>query len=607
MGKTKGKKRGKLRDKPTGLPSVRDALEEQDQSNGNLGGKTLPLLQKLSSSTLEEKQCACAGLANLVFEPGAVPVLLNQDVVRRLGPLLIDSNRSVQEAAAGALRNLSVSGGTDVCVKMVEQDLMTPLTSFIKQSLESLTAVMERPENSKLQQQTVTLVIQAISLLWNVCESSATAVEIFNAQGLLPNLVLCLNTDIYPVSLAIPAAQCLHTVTEDNTMAAQALCGNSELMKCIEKSLMAEVPSSSMMLVKVLSAGILYNVRHSIPVCGFSELVQAVVKVLSQVLDVNCFDILAKMLPEVKKADDVLMLLNAQQLSLEILANVCYSDDSSEDEWEDVSDVKSDTSDEEFDEDAMQQQDADMVLEKALFGDIKIYESLSSLECGKEILTSLSMVQTRALICLNNITAAMETELLGGMDALGQLWTSLFDLTYSSDCRRYVTSEEDFLEAATGVMRSLMDKFASARTPQYVTTDQVSILCQCTTNASCEAIRVKLISTLGYIGKLAATRDDTGDVLKSLGVVLRDIAVSPSSLWVVAEALDAIFDTFADGPLVTSIASSIHLLVTLQQLVPVLKSRVKSERRLLGEHTHVVDAAKTNLTRFIKYYKNKGF
>ncbi|EDO30447.1 predicted protein [Nematostella vectensis] len=514
---------------------------------------------------------------------------------------------------------------------------------------------MERPENSKLQQQTVTLVIQAISLLWNVCESSATAVEIFNAQGLLPNLVLCLNTDIYPVSLAIPAAQCLHTVTEDNTMAAQALCGNSELMKCIEKSLMAEVPSSSMMLVKVLSAGILYNVRHSIPVCGFSELVQAVVKVLSQVLDVNCFDILAKMLPEVKKvnnaddceqlmlgfnssigclvflrnawdADDVLMLLNAQQLSLEILANVCYSDDSSEDEWEDVSDVKSDTSDEEFDEDAMQQQDADMVtiahtlaaemvnalinveipkkvLEKALFGDIKIYESLSSLECGKEILTSLSMVQTRALICLNNITAAMETELLGGMDALGQLWTSLFDLTYSSDCKLF----SDFLEAATGVMRSLMDKFASARTPQYVTTDQVSILCQCTTNASCEAIRVKLISTLGYIGKLAATRDDTGDVLKSLGVVLRDIAVSPSSLWVVAEALDAIFDTFADGPLVTSIASSIHLLVTLQQLVPVLKSRVKSERRLLGEHTHVVDAAKTNLTRFIKYYKNKGF
>lgn len=59
---------------------------------------------QLASPASEEKECACAGLANLVFEPGAVPMLIRQDVVRRLGPLLIDNNRSIQEAAAGALR-----------------------------------------------------------------------------------------------------------------------------------------------------------------------------------------------------------------------------------------------------------------------------------------------------------------------------------------------------------------------------------------------------------------------------------------------------------------------------------------------------------------------
>ena len=62
------------------------------------------VLPKLTSPAVEEKECACAGLANLVFEPGAIPVLIRQDVVRRLGPLLIDNNRSIQEAAAGALR-----------------------------------------------------------------------------------------------------------------------------------------------------------------------------------------------------------------------------------------------------------------------------------------------------------------------------------------------------------------------------------------------------------------------------------------------------------------------------------------------------------------------
>ena len=119
------------------------------------------LFLQLCSPTPAERECACSSLANLVFDAGAIPVLLNQDVVRRLGPLLLDNQRSIQEAAAGALRykdpycirrcvsliyinksvtcicvycrNLSLGGGPEVCVKMVEQDVMTPLTTFIHQ------------------------------------------------------------------------------------------------------------------------------------------------------------------------------------------------------------------------------------------------------------------------------------------------------------------------------------------------------------------------------------------------------------------------------------------------------------------------------------------
>ena len=50
-------------------------------------------------------------------------------------------------------------------------------------------------------------------------------------------------------------AQCLHTVTEDNTSAAQLLCGSSDMMKTLEKSLMADGTSSDMLLLKVLTAG----------------------------------------------------------------------------------------------------------------------------------------------------------------------------------------------------------------------------------------------------------------------------------------------------------------------------------------------------------------
>lgn len=48
-------------------------------------------------------------------------------------------------------------------------------------------------------------------------------------------------------------------------------------------------------------SGVLYNIRYTIPVCSFNELLQAVVKVLAQVLDVNCFDVISKLLPEPTK------------------------------------------------------------------------------------------------------------------------------------------------------------------------------------------------------------------------------------------------------------------------------------------------------------------
>lgn len=621
MGKTRAKKRRCFRKIPTGLPSVKEAQKEA-QENSSLSAKTLPLLEKLTSTTSSERECACAGLANLVFERGAIPTLLNQDIVRRLGPLLIDNDRGIQEGAAGTLRNLSVAGGPEVCEKMVEQDVMTPLSTFVRQSLDALGAMNESLRNSKIQRQAASLAIQAVSLLWNLCENCSTAVNIFNCEGLLPCLVSCLESDVYPTTVAIPAAQCLHTVTEDNASAAQLLCGSSDLMKVLEKSLMADGTTSDMLMLKVLTAGVLYNIRYAIPVCSFNELLQAVVKVLAQVLDVNCFDVISKLLPEPTKVEEVQMLLNAQQLALEILSNMCCPDDTKDDEWEDCGSV--DSMDEEVEEEVAfdinmspESLSAEMinaivtvgvpekVLHKSHFGEASVYEALRANEEGAKLLETVNTVQARALICLNNIVSALDTGLLGGQEVLAQLWTSLFSLTFESKVALFVIRGEDFLEAASGVLRSVMEKLSSIPEPQCITAEHVTTLCRVTADTTCEAIKVKLISILGYIGKMAAKKDNTQEILKCLGTVFLDIANGQFSLWVICEALDAIFDTFADGPLVNAVADSIGLLVNLQQLVQVLRSRMKNEKRTLREHYPVVDAARVNLTRFIKY-KMKG-
>ena len=76
--------------------------------------------------------------------------------------------------------------------------------------------------------------------------------DYYNACG-FPSISCC--GIIYVHVILLFAAQCLHTVTEDNVLAAQLLCGSSDMMKTLEKSLMADGTTSDMLLLKVLTAG----------------------------------------------------------------------------------------------------------------------------------------------------------------------------------------------------------------------------------------------------------------------------------------------------------------------------------------------------------------
>ena len=47
MGKTKAKKRSFFRERPTGLPSVKEAQKEAEENNADVEVKTLPLMEKV--------------------------------------------------------------------------------------------------------------------------------------------------------------------------------------------------------------------------------------------------------------------------------------------------------------------------------------------------------------------------------------------------------------------------------------------------------------------------------------------------------------------------------------------------------------------------------
>ncbi|CAH1270839.1 HEATR3 [Branchiostoma lanceolatum] len=657
MGKSRNKKYKSSRPRPTGLPSVAEALREGG-APGNGAGElpALAIVEKLQSASAEERECACTTLAGLVLQEAGLTALLDSRLVRTLGPLLLDPSQAVREGAAGVFRNMTVGGGHDLCDHMVEEDVMTPLVALLKQVTGQLTASQpmdmqagvrhaggESPDRDPVWR----ILYQAVHLLWNLCESTSTAVCIFNKESLLPTLLLCLRQHDRNLPLAMVGAQCLQTVTEDNAEVLQQF--SADTLKLLEGLLMGEGGDSvDSLLLRTTVAGCIFNLKALIPAGSQSEALQAVVRVLARTLEHDIATAITSLrgmlgeqqtnnngaaeqmngetagpgrpetpeqhqLPQATRAqlDQVMALLSAQQTALEIIANMCLPDDDSDEEWEDMD--SSDTSDEVTMCDVAEEGGTPLMTPLCLSAEThaalishslprKVLDrtvvpegcdSLAASPHGQPVIKRLLTVQRRALLCLRNMLAVLDGE---GMDAAGlvEVGNHLMGLFSVSD-------DQEFQEAVTGAIRSLLQRMAAVQVTQPLTGEQLRVLCDLGRHSSCPSVRANVVNAAGSMGSVLAKQPDSAEKLTLIGTFLTEVAGKDAVLWVVAEALDAIFDVFGDGPQVDAVAGNIGLVAKLRQISPLFKSRVHKERRSLGEHFPVVDNARVNLNRFIKY------
>ena len=320
-------------------------------------------------------------LAGLVGHPGATQQLISGGAVRSIAPLMLDGNTAIQQNAVGALRNLSTEG-SEVCEEMIKQDVMTPLVALMQKIQETLSNASTRDGISEV-------ALQAMHLLWNLCEASHVAVEIFSRQGLMRVILPFLDASTRGPDLAVAAAQCLYTVTEDNAEIASQVESDRGVITTSLNELITQFSSQteySYLLLTVLTTGLLYNLSISPPDL-LSEVLSKVVQVMMGALDVDVSQSISEVtqaigqqktqngsdgsndmaqneapssnvgedsggdtvqLGEVgmekkntqleKMVSSVCDALSAQQMSLEILANLCcHGEDGGDDEWEDVS------------------------------------------------------------------------------------------------------------------------------------------------------------------------------------------------------------------------------------------------------------------------------
>ncbi|XP_038662610.1 HEAT repeat-containing protein 3 isoform X3 [Scyliorhinus canicula] len=586
--------------------------------------------------------------------------------------MLLDPSVGVRETAAGALRNLSACGGYDVCDEMVKQDVLTPLTALLRECCTELDANVVIPQKQKGADKThvENIVNEAINLLWNLCESSSTAVSVFNKEGLLDVCIQCLRRFNINVELAISAAYCLQTITEDNAELLPSLIPSA--LQVLEMLLLSSEDTTEHLLLRTLVAGTVWNVKSVVPASSQADTINAVIRILSETLERNANQIILKLreaacaAPEVGtetemeeemidgdeavasnledgaqkaphegkarivKNDDIsdllparseelrhaTALLAAQQTALEIIVNMCCSEDPSDDEWEEIS--SSDESDNSMAEGAgtlfsplclsaevlsalVNYLIPKKVLEKTEFPDNVTVDECMKSPPWRHLIAKMKRIQCRALTCLHNLLSVLDMEELGGPAALQVLSQHLTMLVFSQS---EIPKDSEFLEAVTSAIRSLLQRMASQNLPQQcMTAEQLMILCEAGSQCENISIRVNVVAMMGISGSALAKGDNTAEALKMVGNFLLQVATKDSSLVVIGEALDAIIDVFADGEEADKASNQMKLVQALKSFQPIFKSKIQKEGKgnLSPDQRLVLDNVKINLKRFIAY------
>jgi hypothetical protein len=330
--------------------------------------------------------------------------------------------------------------------------------------------------------------------------------------------------------------------------------------------------------------------------------------------------------------DSINSMILAQQTALELLTNCCCEDGQ---DWEEMASETESNESDEIEDDILDRPEAAVmyenesgsprmmpivlleaiisrgilakVLAKATLPAENVQEILKSaqgIRCdGPMVLQMAKTLQARAFLCLNNLIEAMTIEDLGGCESLFGLWTNLGALCLSKEAQ-----SDQITEAATSAMRAVTQRLSAAKSTQMEALAQTDVekMLEFGANHNISSVRINVVHIAGSIGHLVINQLNSGasasEGTKQIAKFLIEAAARDVDLRVVAEALDKIFDMFAEDytdPLCVEVA----LVSRLKQLQPGLKVKMNMAKQKRGdqETLALADMARLNLLRFIKY------
>lgn len=163
----------------------------------------------------------------------------------------------------------------EICENLVEQDVLTPLLILLNQYNEWLPTKEKRA--NQLDQKSDTF-LQAINIVWNLCESTSLALECFNESKLLESFSKCLNYEVFGMEISLSMAQLLLVISEDNPKAWRTLVNFGSDFK----TLLKVDGDFQAVILRTAVAGVMANVPVLL-MQNYGDIIEA----LSKTIEIN--------------------------------------------------------------------------------------------------------------------------------------------------------------------------------------------------------------------------------------------------------------------------------------------------------------------------------
>ncbi|XP_054278790.1 HEAT repeat-containing protein 3-like [Macrosteles quadrilineatus] len=232
---------------------------------------------------------------------------------------------------------------------------------------------------------------------------------------------------------------------------------------------------------------------------------------------------------------------------------------------------------------------------------VNVMDILSNCPATIKLMKRLVRLQCRAYLCLNNLVQVVELEMLGGAQNLYALFGQILS---QEVCVNPLSPgvDNELLEAVTAAIRSILLRLAAEKCSglEVVNDDVIQTLFKIGTSPE-PRVQANIIRSTGTLGIIF---NNETFLVKTIGNYLMNFVENQKALWLIAEALDALLDLFAED-CTDAAAIEIKLVIRLGTISHRFKAKVRQERKTLGEHHAIVSTVMTNLIPFIKYKEAK--